>query len=66
VNRLIRVAFGPFQLLDLAPGAVETVKRRTLAEQLGPKASQALGLSEGAEARRERHARAKSKHAGEA
>ena len=65
VNRLIRVAFGPFQLLDLAPGAVELVKRRTLAEQLGPKAAQALGLSEGPEARKERHARAKSKLASE-
>ena len=27
VNRLIRVSFGPFQLLELEPGAVEPVKR---------------------------------------
>ncbi|MCB1483483.1 MAG: rRNA pseudouridine synthase [Hyphomicrobiaceae bacterium] len=60
VNRLIRVSFGPFQLLDLAPGAVELVKRRTLIEQLGPKISQQLGLSEGPEARKERHRSAKA------
>ncbi len=65
VNRLIRVAFGPFQLLDLAPGAVELVKRRTLVEQLGPKAAQALGLSEGPDARKARHERSKSKSARE-
>ena len=66
VNRLIRVAFGPFQLLDLAPGAVDLVKRRTLVEQLGPKAAQQLGLSEGPEARKARHARSKAKSGAEA
>lgn len=35
VNRLIRVAFGPFQLGKLAPGAVREVPRRVLADQLG-------------------------------
>ena len=60
VNRLIRVAFGPFQLLDLAPGAVEQVKRRTLIDQLGRKTAEELGLSEGAEARKVRHARARA------
>ncbi len=35
VNRLIRVAYGPFQLGGLAPGAVAEVPRRRLAEQLG-------------------------------
>ena len=35
VNRLIRVSFGPFQLGDLAEGAVEEVKTRVLREQLG-------------------------------
>jgi 23S rRNA pseudouridine2605 synthase len=60
VNRLIRVAFGPFQLLDLAPGAVELVKRRTLVEQLGPKAARELGLSEGPQERKERHRVAKA------
>jgi 23S rRNA pseudouridine2605 synthase len=44
VNRLIRISFGPFQLLDLEPGAVEPVKRRVLIEQLGPRVSDALGL----------------------
>ena len=35
VNRLIRVSFGPFQLGELAEGAIEEVKTRTLREQLG-------------------------------
>jgi 23S rRNA pseudouridine2605 synthase len=35
VNRLIRVAYGPFQLGALAPGAVEEIPRKTLREQLG-------------------------------
>jgi 23S rRNA pseudouridine2605 synthase len=55
VNRLIRVSYGPFQLLDLKPGAVEAVKRRVLAEQLGPRPAAELGLagpSEGERARR--------------
>ena len=60
VNRLIRISFGPFQLLDLAPGSVEQVKRRTLAEQLGPKMAQDLGLAEGKEERSARHARGKA------
>ncbi len=60
VNRLIRVSFGPFQLLDLAPGAVEVVKRRALVEQLGPKAARELGLSEGPQERKERHRAAKA------
>ncbi|MEQ1710321.1 MAG: pseudouridine synthase [Hyphomicrobium sp.] len=37
VGRLIRVSFGPFQLLDLPEGEVELIKRRVLADQLGPK-----------------------------
>jgi 23S rRNA pseudouridine2605 synthase len=45
VNRLIRVSFGPFQLLDLAPGEVEPVRRRVLVEQLGPRVANELGLS---------------------
>jgi 23S rRNA pseudouridine2605 synthase len=60
VNRLIRVSFGPFQLLDLAPGAVEQVKRRVLAEQLGVKMAQDLGLSESPDERKARHARGKA------
>jgi 23S rRNA pseudouridine2605 synthase len=35
VTRLIRVSFGPFQLSELATGAVEEVRTRTLREQLG-------------------------------
>jgi 23S rRNA pseudouridine2605 synthase len=45
VNRLIRVSFGPFQLLELAPGEVEPVRRRVLIEQLGPQVARELGLS---------------------
>jgi 23S rRNA pseudouridine2605 synthase len=37
VNRLIRVSYGPFQLQELAEGAVEEVKTRVLREQLGEK-----------------------------
>lgn len=35
VNRLIRIAFGPFQLGNLAPGAVAPIARRVMREQLG-------------------------------
>src|SRR5258708_3108784 len=35
VNRLIRLSFGPFQLGELAEGAVEEVRTRVLREQLG-------------------------------
>ena len=35
VNRLIRVSYGPFQLGDLEPGAVEEVRPKVLREQLG-------------------------------
>jgi len=35
VTRLIRVSFGPFQLGELADGAVEEVRTRVLREQLG-------------------------------
>ena len=34
VNRLIRVSYGPFQLGDLPPGAVEEVRPKVLREQL--------------------------------
>jgi 23S rRNA pseudouridine2605 synthase len=46
VNRLIRLSFGPFALGDLAPGAIEEVKRRVLAEQLGGDMAKTLGLAE--------------------
>jgi 23S rRNA pseudouridine2605 synthase len=35
VNRLIRVAYGPFQLGTLPVGAVEEIPRKVLKEQLG-------------------------------
>lgn len=35
VNRLIRTSFGPFRLGDLAEGAVEEVRPRVMADQLG-------------------------------
>ncbi len=35
VNRLIRVSYGPFQLGQLKPGAVEEVRRRVMRDQLG-------------------------------
>ncbi len=35
VNRLIRIAYGPFQLGQLAEGALEEVPARVLADQLG-------------------------------
>ncbi|MCS6877228.1 MAG: rRNA pseudouridine synthase [Geminicoccaceae bacterium] len=35
VNRLIRIAYGPFQLGNLPKGAIEEVPRKVLKEQLG-------------------------------
>ena len=35
VNRLIRTAYGPFQLGNLRRGAIEEVPRRVMREQLG-------------------------------
>jgi len=46
VNRLIRISFGPFQLLDLEPGGVESVRRRVLIDQLGQHVAHTLGLIE--------------------
>lgn len=51
VNRLIRISFGPFQLLDLKPGEAEAVKRRVLADQLGPELAQQFGLIEKSDAK---------------
>ena len=45
VNRLIRLSFGPFALGDLEPGAIEEVKRRVLAEQLGTEMAETLGVA---------------------
>lgn len=58
VNRLIRISFGPFQLLDLPPGEADHVKRRVLAEQLGAKLAADFGLvgpDEEERTRRESH-----------
>lgn len=46
VNRLIRISFGPFQLLDLKPGEADHVRRKVLIEQLGPKLAKELGIVE--------------------
>ena len=35
VNRLIRVSYGPFQLGQIKPGAVEEVRRKIVRDQLG-------------------------------
>jgi 23S rRNA pseudouridine2605 synthase len=37
VNRLIRIAYGPFQLGLLEPGKVEEIQRKVVREQLGKK-----------------------------
>jgi 23S rRNA pseudouridine2605 synthase len=44
VNRLIRVSFGPFALGELPQGAIEEVKPKVLADQLGQKLAGELGL----------------------
>ncbi len=36
VNRLIRLSYGPFQLAEIAQGAVEEVRTRVLSDQIGP------------------------------
>jgi 23S rRNA pseudouridine2605 synthase len=43
VARLIRVSFGPFQLGELPPGAIEEVKTRHLREQLGERLAAKAG-----------------------
>jgi len=43
VTRLIRISFGPFQLGDLAPGAIEEVATRTLREQMGERIARISG-----------------------
>jgi 23S rRNA pseudouridine2605 synthase len=43
VARLIRISFGPFQLGELAEGAVAEVPTRVLREQLGEKLAKAAG-----------------------
>lgn len=43
VNRLIRISYGPFQILDLADGEVREVRRHVLRDQLGPRLIEASG-----------------------
>jgi 23S rRNA pseudouridine2605 synthase len=54
VNRLIRIAFGPFELGDMQPGAVEAVQRREIMTAVGVKFARELGIAESPEARRTR------------
>jgi len=44
VNRLIRTAFGPFQLGGLEEGAIEEVPSKQIKEQLGAKTCRSLGF----------------------
>jgi 23S rRNA pseudouridine2605 synthase len=44
VNRLIRVAFGPFQLGDLPEGAIDEVTTRALREALGDELAAKIGV----------------------
>ena len=44
VNRLIRVSYGPFQLGELAIGAVETVRSKVLRDQLGARLAREAGV----------------------
>ena len=45
VNRLIRLSYGPFQLLDLKPGEAEPVRRHVLADQMGARLAAELDLN---------------------
>jgi len=56
VNRLIRVSYGPFQLGQLKPGAVEEIRPRLLRDQLGlaPEAEKPPGRKKPARRRRAR------------
>lgn len=47
VNRLIRLSFGPFQLLDLPEGVVEEVRTRVLRDQLGSALAAQAGVDFG-------------------
>jgi 23S rRNA pseudouridine2605 synthase len=45
VARLIRVSFGPFQLGEIADGAIEEVPTRVLRDQLGERLAKAAGAN---------------------
>jgi 23S rRNA pseudouridine2605 synthase len=44
VSRLIRISYGPFQLAELAPGAIEEVKTRVLQEQISERIAREAGV----------------------
>jgi 23S rRNA pseudouridine2605 synthase len=52
VNRLIRLSYGPFQLGDLAPGAVDEIRPRVLRDQLGVGPTEETPPAQGADGRR--------------
>ncbi len=57
VARLIRIAYGPFQLGELPRGEIAAVPRRVLAEQLGARAGQfGLTVKPEGQARKRKHA----------
>ena len=63
VNRLIRVSYGPFQLLDLKPGSVEIVRRKVMIGQFGARQAAALGITEDGDAATAKPARTDNKPA---
>lgn len=60
VNRLIRVGYGPFQLGDLAAGAVSEIRPKVLRDQLGLETTPTLRPAAGAGAQTSRGSRAPS------
>src|SRR5690606_35327025 len=62
VNRLIRMSYGPFQLLDMVPGQVEPVRRKVLVDQLGPRLARDFGLMDVSDDERETRANRKANH----
>ena len=65
VNRLIRMSYGPFQVLDMQPGQVEPVRRRVLVDQLGPRLAREFGLMDVSDEEKETRANRKSERPGE-
>ena len=65
VNRLIRISYGPFQLLDLKPGEAEPVKRHVLSDQLGARLAAELNLNEPVEEERARRKARNAKRGGD-
>lgn len=43
VNRLIRISYGPFQMLDMKDGEVKEIRRHVLRDQLGPRLIETSG-----------------------